>query len=154
MEKAQWEEIEAKKEYLNGYRRAKRREQMILEQVQKIRLDAMIPAVSNDGMPKGKGGEHDLSDYIERREELFDELKKDKLEAVREYQKIYKDIKAMKDDEEREALTRYYLMRERWDDIPRKMGIGRTTFYRIYDNALNHFEIQGGAYETEVKRSS
>lgn len=141
MEKAQWEEIEAKKEYLNGYRRAKRREQMILEQIQKIRFDAMMPAVSNDGMPKGKDGEHDLSDYIERREELLDELKKDKLKAVEEYQKIYKDIKAMKDDEEREALTQYYLLRERWDDIPGKMGVSRTKFYNIYDAALKNFQI-------------
>lgn len=141
MEKTQWEEIEAKKEYLNGYRRARRREQVILEQIQKIRLDAMMPAVSNDGMPKGKGGEHDLSDYIERREALFDELKKDKLEAIREYQKIYKDIKAMKDDEEREALTRYYLMREKWDDIPSKMRVSRTKFYNIYDAALKNFQI-------------
>ena len=141
MEKTQWEEIEAKKEYLNGYRRARRREQVILEQIQKIRLDAMMPAVSNDGMPKGKGGEHDLSDYIERREALFDELKKDKLEAIREYQKIYKDIKAMKDDEEREALTRYYLMREKWDDIPNKMRVSRTKFYNIYDAALKNFQI-------------
>lgn len=141
MEKTQWEEIEAKKEYLNGYRRARRREQVILEQIQKIRLDAMMPVVSNDGMPKGKGGEHDLSDYIERREALFDELKKDKLEAIREYQKIYKDIKAMKDDEEREALTRYYLMREKWDDIPSKMRVSRTKFYNIYDAALKNFQI-------------
>lgn len=141
MEKTQWEEIEAKKEYLNGYRRARRREQVILEQIQKIRLDAMMPAVSNDGMPKGKGGEHDLSDYIERREALFDELKKDKLEAIREYQKIYKDIKAMKNDEEREALTRYYLLREKWDDIPSKMRVSRTKFYNIYDAALKNFQI-------------
>ena len=92
-------------------------------------------------MPKGKGGEHDLSDYIERREALFDELKKDKLEAIREYQKIYKDIKAMEDDEEREALTRYYLLRERWDDIPSKMGVSRTKFYNIYDAALKTFKF-------------
>lgn len=141
MDREEWEEIEEKKEYLKGYRKAKQREQMLLEQIQQLRLDTMMPSINNDGMPHGSGGDNDLSDYLEKKEELEEELKKERLAAVREYQKIYRDLRQMKDDDEREALTRYYLIRERWDDIPKKMGISRTKFYNIYDSALKNFQI-------------
>lgn len=141
MDREEWEEIEEKKEYLKGYRKAKQREQMLLEQIQQLRLDTMMPSINNDGMPHGSGGESDLSDYMEKYEELKEKLKKERLEAVQKYQKIYRELKQMKDDDEREALTRYYLIRERWDDIPKKMGISRTKFYNIYDSALKNFQI-------------
>lgn len=141
MDREEWEEIEEKKEYLKGYRKAKRREQMILEQIQQLRFDTMMPSINNDGMPHGSGGNNDLSDYLEKKEELEEELKKERLEAVKKYQKIYRELKQMKDDDEREALTRYYLMRERWDDIPKKMRISRTKFYNVYDGALKNFQI-------------
>lgn len=45
-----WELNEKKKEYLNGYRDAKRREKRILEQIQQLRLDTMFPCLQGDGM--------------------------------------------------------------------------------------------------------
>lgn len=141
MDKQQWEEMEKKKEYLNGYRAAKQREELILEQIQKLRLDAMIPSVTNDDMPHGNGGVRDLSDYIEKREELLAELQDERLAAVREYEKIYRSVKQIKDTEEREVLTRYYLMREKWDDIPQKIGYSRSKMFKVYECALKNFQI-------------
>ena len=60
-----WEENELKKEYLNGYRKAKSLEKRILEQIQQLGLDKMFPCLQNDDMPH----EHncsDLSDYAVR----------------------------------------------------------------------------------------
>ena len=47
-----WELNEKKKEYLNGYKYAKRREKRIREQIQQLRLDAMFPCLQGDGMPR------------------------------------------------------------------------------------------------------
>ncbi|WP_251393054.1 hypothetical protein [Mediterraneibacter agrestimuris] len=141
MDRQQWEEMEKKKEYLNGYKAAKRREELILEQIQKLRSDAMMPSVNNDDMPHGNGGKSDLSDYIEKREELMVELQEERLAAVREYKKIYRSVKQIKDDEEREVLTRYYLMREKWDDIPQKIGYSRSKMFKVYECALKNFQI-------------
>ncbi len=141
MDRQQWEEMEKKKEYLNGYKAAKRREELILEQIQKLRSDAMIPSVTNDDMPHGNGGGRDLSDYIEKREELLGELQGERLAAVREYEKIYRSVKQIKDTGEREVLTRYYLMREKWDDVPKKMGVSRSTIFRMYERAVKNFQI-------------
>lgn len=141
MDREEWEEIEEKKEYLKGYRKAKQREQMLLEQIQQLRLDTMMPSINNDGMPHGSSGESDLSDYIEKYEELKEKLKKERLEAVQTYQRIHRSLKRMEDSDEREALTRYYLIGEKWEDIPRKMRVSRATMFRIYDSALRNFQI-------------
>lgn len=142
MKREDWEEIEAKKEYLNGYRGAKNRERRILEQIQQLRLNTMMPSLQYSDMPHGSVSDTDLSDYEVKKEELLEELEADRLEAVRQYQKIYRSVKQMKDDNEKEALTRYYLMMEKWDDIPRTMRKSKTTFYRIYDSALRNFTIE------------
>ena len=48
-------ENEAKKEYLMRYRDAVRSEKQIDEEIKQLRLDTMMPAVVNDGMPHGSG---------------------------------------------------------------------------------------------------
>lgn len=141
MDREEWEEIEEKKEYLKGYRKAKQRERMLLEQIQQLRLDTMMPSINNDGMPHGSGGESDLSDYIEKYEELKAELEKERLEAVQTYKRIHRSLKRMEDSDEREVLTRYYLMREKWDEIAKKIGYSRSRTFDIYDRALRNFQI-------------
>lgn len=141
MDREEWEEIEEKKEYLKGYRKAKQREQMLLEQIQQLRLDTMMPSINNDGMPHGSGGDNDLSDYIEKYEELKEKLEKERLEAVQTYQRIHRSLKRMEDSDEREVLTRYYLMREKWEEIAKKIGYSRSRMFDIYDRALRNFQI-------------
>ena len=50
-------------------------------------------------------------------------------------------INKMNDEQEKEALTRYYLLRENNKAIQRKMGVSKAKLYRIYDSALENFEI-------------
>lgn len=135
-----WELNEKKKEYLNGYRDAKRREKRILEQIQQLRLDTMFPCLQGDGMTRGSS-QSDLSNYMERRDELEEELKKEMLNAVTEYENIHKAIKKIKDEEEKEILERKYLMRQTWEKIAKELGYDRRTVIRKHGNALKKFEI-------------
>lgn len=135
-----WELNEKKKEYLNGYRDAKRREKRILEQIQQLRLDTMFPCLQGDEMPRGSS-QSDLSNYMERRDELEEELKKEMLNALTEYENIHKAIKKMKDEEEKEILERKYLMRQTWEKIAKELGYDRRTVIRKHGNALKNFEI-------------
>lgn len=135
-----WEEIEQKKEYLKGYIKAKNREALIKDQIQQLRLDTMFPALQGDGTPRGSG-QKDLSDYTAKIESLTDELKKEWIESVIQYERIRKAINKMNDEQEKEALTRYYLLRENNKAIQRKMGVSKAKLYRIYDSALENFEI-------------
>lgn len=135
-----WEEIEQKKEYLKGYIKAKNREALIKDQIQQLRLDTMFPALQGDGMPRDSS-QKDLSDYTAKIESLTDELKKEWIESVIRYERIRKAINKMNDEQEKEALTRYYLLRENNKVIQRKMGVSKAKLYRIYDSALENFEI-------------
>ena len=135
-----WEEIEQKKEYLKGYIKAKNREALIKDQIQQLRLDTMFPALQGDGMPRGSR-QKDLSDHTAKIESLMEELKKEWVESVIRYERIRKAINKMNDEQEKEALTRYYLLRENNKVIQRKMGVSKAKLYRIYDSALENFEI-------------
>lgn len=135
-----WEEIEQKKEYLKGYIKAKNRETLIKDQIQQLRLDTMFPALQGDGMPRGSS-QKDLSDYYSKIESLMEELKKEWIESVIQYERIRKAINKMNDEQEKEALTRYYILGEKWKEIKNKMGASEAKLYRIYDRALENFEI-------------
>ena len=135
-----WEEIENKKEYLEGYINSKNREALIKDQIQQLRLDTMFTALQGDGMPRGSS-QKDLSDYMAKIESLMEELKKEWVESVIRYERIRKAINKMNDEQEKEALTRYYLLRENNKAIQRKMGVSKAKLYRIYDSALENFEI-------------
>lgn len=135
-----WEENELKKEYLSRYKYAKRREKRILEQIQQLRLDVMFPCLQGDGMPRGSG-QSDLSDYMERYEALMDDLKKERLEALKELKEIREAINKLKDEGEIEILTRKYIMSQTWEKIAEELGCDRRTAIRKHGNALKNFEI-------------
>ena len=135
-----WEENELKKEYLNGYKYARMRAKRVAEQIQQLRLDTMFPCLQGDGMPRGSN-QSDLSDYIERHDELMEELKKEGLDAIEQYTNIHRAIEWMEDEEEKEILERKYLMRKSWETIAKELGISRRTAIRIHGNALINFKI-------------
>ena len=103
------EENEQKKEYLKSYRRAIKREQDILDEIQRLRLDKMFPSVVNDGMPHGSS-HSDLSDYVAILDEQIELLKKERLEKVRCYQKIERQIRQMENEDEQEVLRLRYIL--------------------------------------------
>ena len=138
-----WEENELKKEYLNGYKYARMRAKRVAEQIQQLRLDTMFPCLQGDGMPRGSN-QSDLSDYMERYDELMEELKKEELDAVAQYTDIHRAIKRMQDDEEKEIFERKYLMRKTWEAIAKELGMSRRSVIYKHGEALKHFEIPGG----------
>lgn len=135
-----WELNQLKKDYLNGYRNAKRREKRILEQIQQLRLDTMFPCLQGDGMPRGSR-QSDISDYMSRYGELMDQLQEERLEAVKQYTDIHNAIRSMKNEEEKEILERKYLMRQTWEEIAQSLGYSRITVIRKHGEALINFEI-------------
>lgn len=114
------EENEQKKEYLKSYRRAIKREQDILDEIQRLRLDKMFPSVVNDGMPHGSS-HSDLSDYIAILDEQIDLLKEERLEKVRCYQKIERQIRQMENEDEQEVLRLRYILGMKWEEVAVKM---------------------------------
>ena len=88
----------------------------------------MLPALQGDGMPRDSS-QKDLSDCYAKIESLTDELKKEWIESVIQYERIRKAINKMSDEQEKEALTRYYILREKWKEIKNKMGVSEAKLY-------------------------
>ena len=122
------QENDKKKEYLWQYRKAERREQNILEEIQELRADKLFPSVSMDGMPKGSG-QADLSDFVALMDELI------------EKHGTYGKIKRMDDTDEADLLRMRYLRGMKWEEVMAKTGYCRAQVNRIHGKALEHFEM-------------
>ena len=133
-------ENEEKKEYLKSYRRAVKREKDILDEIQRLRADKMFPSVANDGMPKGSN-QSDLSDYIAILDEQIELLKEERLEKVRCYQKIEKQIRQMENEDEQEVLRLRYILGMKWEEVAVKMNYSYRRTLDIHGKALLSFKI-------------
>ena len=133
-------ENEKKKEYLKSYRRAVKREQDILEEIQRLRLDKMFPSVVCDGMPPGSS-HSDLSDYMAIMDEQIELLKEERLEKVRCYQRIERQIRQMENEDEREVLRLRYIKGLKWEEVALKMNYSWKWVHKIHGRALQNFEI-------------
>lgn len=134
------EENEQKKEYLKSYRRAIKREQDILDEIQRLRLDKMFPSVVNDGMPHGSS-HSDLSDYAAILDEQIELLKEERLEKARCYQKIERQIRQMENEDEQEVLRLRYILGMKWEEVAVKMDYSWRQIHRIHSTALLNLKI-------------
>lgn len=133
-------ENEKKKEFLNSYQRALRREQEILDEIQQLRADKMFPSVVSDGMPKGSA-QSDLSDYIVLLDEQIELLKEERLEHAKIRSDIEKSIRAMKDDEEQRVLRLRYIKGLKWEEVGREIGCSYRKTHYIHSSALKNFRF-------------
>lgn len=140
MEMVLQQENEKKKEYLKSYRKAVRREQDILEEIQRLRLDKMFPAMVNDGMPKGSH-QSDLSDYAVLLDGQIELLKKERLEKVRLYSEIESKIRQMEDEDEQRVLRLRYIKGLKWEEVAVEIDYSWKQIHRIHSNALKNFKM-------------
>lgn len=134
-------ENEKKKEFLKRYRKAVRREQDILDEIQRLRADKMFPSVCNDGMPRGSS-QTDLSDYAANIDEAIEELKEERLEKIKIYREIAMRIRCMKDEDEQEVLRMRYIKGMKWEEVAIKMNYSYRGVLKIHGKALENFEIK------------
>lgn len=133
-------ENEEKKEYLKSYRESVKRENEILDEIQRLRMNKMFPSVVNDGMPKGNH-QSDLSDYMMIIDEQIQLLKAERLEEARIYADIEKRIKEMEDKEEQRVLRLRYIQGLKWEEVAVQMGYSCKQTHRIHSDALKNFKM-------------
>ncbi len=131
---------EQKKEYLKSYLRARRREEDILEEIQRMRMDKMLPSVVNDGMPHGSR-QTDLSDYAAALDEMIEDLKQERLKRVQRQQEIERRIRQMKDEDEQRVLRLRYIKGLKWEEVAVEMGCSWRKTHNIHSYALKNINI-------------
>lgn len=133
-------ENDKKKEFLRRYRECERREQEILEEIQRLRMDQMFPFMVNDGMPKGSQ-QSDLSDYMVLLDEQIDRLKQERLEKARTRDQIDLAIRRMENPDEQRVLRLRYLWGLKWEEVAVKMNYSWKQIHRLHGSALDNFEM-------------
>jgi len=136
----QWEINEKRKEYLRKYRSSKRREERILEEIQRLRMDKMFPSVVFDDMPHAQNHK-DLSNYAVLIDEQIQELKEERLERAKTYTDIEKKIREMADDNEQELLRLRYIQGKSFEEIAVEMGYTYRHITSIHGKALRNIDI-------------
>lgn len=140
-------ENEKKKQYLLQYRDALRAEKQIEEEITQLRLDTMMPAVVNDGMPHGSGGCGDLSGYAAAMDRLMDDLKEQLEKRIAIRRKITERIEAMSDETEKLILRYRYIHLNQdgklmcWKEVAVKMHYTYRNITKLHGRALEHFKI-------------
>ena len=133
-------ENDKKKEFLRRYRECERREQELLEEIQRLRMDQMFPSMVNDGMPKGSQ-QSDLSDYMVLLGEQIDRLKQERLEKARTRDQIDLAIRRMENPDEQRVLRLRYLWGLKWEEVAVKMNYSWKQIHRLHGSALDNFEM-------------
>lgn len=133
-------ENDKKKEFLRRYRECERREQEILEEIQRLRMDQMFPSSVNDGMPKGSQ-QSDLSDYMVLLDEQIDRLKQERLKKARTREQIDLAIRRMENPDEQRVLRLRYLWGLKWEEVAVKMNYSWKQIHRLHGSALDNFEM-------------
>ena len=104
------EENEKKKEYLKQYGKALRQEKRIEEELERLKLDRMLPgALAADGLPKSSNLS-DLSDY------------------------------AAEVETEKDILTYHYIDLMRWKEICARTGYCWQYVHKKHSDALKNFK--------------
>lgn len=134
-------ENEKKKEYLKSYQRSAKREQDILDEIRKLRMDKMFPSVVTDGMPKGSS-QSDLSGYAATLDDLIEKLKKERLEKIQHLRKIEDQIGKMQDEDEKRVLRLRYIRGLKWEEVDVEMNYRWTQMHRIHGKALKNFKME------------
>ena len=145
METETRKENDEKKAYLRRYGAALRAEKQIEEEITQLRLDTMMPAVINDGMPHGSGG-GDLSGYAAAMDRLMDDLKEQLEKRIAIRREITERIEAMSDETEKMVLRYRYIHLDdnqrcmSWEKIAVKMGYEYRNILYLHGKALKHFQ--------------
>lgn len=135
------EENHRKIHWLNRYRAAVREEQIIEDEIRKLRESKMSPSVSLSGMPHGSG-QGDLSSYAAKLDEQIRKLQEWKQEKAKMYEDILSRIRRVEDDNQRALLIYRYIQGMRWEEVAAKMGYTWRWTHKLHSRALDAIEIK------------
>ncbi len=134
-------ENDKKKRYLFGYRDALRKQKAIEEEIRELRLNRMLPSLTQDGMPHGSGGS-DMSGYAAKLDELLRDLDEQAQRCIDIRREIAGKIEAMQDETEKLVLRLRYIHGKKWEEIAVEMGYEFRYVLKIHGRALKNFGVE------------
>lgn len=136
------QENERKKEYLNRYQEALRDEKRAEEEIETYRIKAMFPQSQQiSDMPKGSGGQQDLSAYAADVDEMLHELRLCMDECQKLRKEIFEVINAVPDATERLVLKYRYIDGLKWEDVAVHMDYCWQHIHKLHSKALRDIRL-------------
>ena len=133
-------DIELKKEYLRSYKKIIRQMERSELKIREMRLNRMMPAVVNDGMPHVHSN-NDLSSYAALLDQEEKRYMKYRYQRIRKCKEITDRIEQLPDEDEKDVLMYRYIKLMKWEDICVKMNFSWRRVHYIHSNALKNFII-------------
>lgn len=133
-------ETEIKKEYLKEYGRIVRQMERSNLLIQEMRLNAMMPAVVNDGMPHAHNNT-DLSSYAAMLDQEEKRYMKYRYRRIKKCKEIRDKIEQLASEDEKDVLIYRYIKLMKWEDICIKMKHSWQHIHRIHAKALKNFKM-------------
>ena len=138
--KKRQQENEAKKEYLQSYKKYKQKAKRLEEQLQELRLGKMFPSMRMSDMP-GAHNQKDLSDYMVQYDRIETNIIKARKDAIIRYEEVRQQIEQLEDENEKRVLTLRYLKSYGWERICLEMEYSWRQIHYIHSRALEHFNM-------------
>ncbi|MBO6143593.1 MAG: hypothetical protein J6O72_09485 [Lachnospira sp.] len=140
-------EDEDKIEFLEGYRRAKLREENYKLESEALINCRLISSSKITGMPKAHNNKKDLSQLQEFIEKRSQEYIGYRYTAAMRAAEIMEYINRLDDELEKKILLLRYIQLDSknrlrdWNYIADKIGYSRAALHKYYKNALEHLQI-------------
>ena len=134
------QENERKKEYLDGYRKCIRQIDRLNEELAEIRINKMLPSMTQDGMPHAHNNT-DLSVYASRIDKTERKIIKARYLKIQKMKEITEKIERMDDENEKDVLFYRYIRLMKWEEIAAKMKYTYRNVTKIHGRALCNFQI-------------
>ncbi len=133
-------DIELKKEYLKSYKKIVRQMERSELRIREMRLNRMLPAVVNDGMPHAHNN-NDLSSYAALLDQEEKKYRKYRYQRVKKCKEITDRIEQLENEDEKDVLMYRYIKLMKWEDICVKIGHSWQHTHRIHAKALKNFKM-------------
>ena len=138
--KKRQQENEAKKEYLQSYKKYKQKAKRLEEQLEELRLGKMFPSMGMSDIP-GARNQKDLSDYMVQYDRIETNIIKARKDAILRYEEVRQQIEQLEDENEKRVLTLRYLKSYGWERICVEMEYSWRQIHYIHSRALEHFNM-------------
>lgn len=128
------------KQWLWRYQEAKKDVRRFEAELQElIETQESTGAIEYSDMPKGGGGQSELSDYMVEREGLQQKIWDARYRQIVIFGEIHDAVEQLPSADEREVIVYRYIRLMRWDRIGEKMECDERQARRYHGNALIHF---------------
>ena len=130
---------EEKKRELKSYRWLLKEERHLREEIAELEQEAYPGSPALSDMPKGSGGQRDMSDWAARLDRLERELGRILGRQLRRRLAIEKRIADVEKPEERLILRLRYIDCLSFEEIRKRLNYGERSVFDLHHRAVSHY---------------